>query len=94
MEKFLVPGFILSLVFNCLWILGIANSNIHVVFKIFWSLLLIIIFTFVFAFMFQKEDTEWNGGYCIRCGTAYQAISYNRGSTRYECPNCHYAMSK
>ena len=42
----------------------------------------------------EEQEKVWNNGYCIKCGTPYQAISYWKGSTRYECPNCHFAMWK
>ena len=94
MFEYLFPGFILSTLFNCLFILMIANSKIKIILKIFWSIVLIIFFTIIFACMFNLENKQWNNGYCLRCGTPYQAISYSHGSTRYECPKCHYAFSR
>lgn len=94
MGSFIVSGFILSLVFNFLWVLIIINSEMKTILKWFWSLLLIIVCTFIFAFMFNIENKEWNNGNCINCNTPYQAFSYYKGSTKYECPNCHYQISK
>lgn len=37
------------------------------------------------------ESSQWNNGYCINCGTKYEAISRtHNGQTYYECPNCYY----
>ena len=94
MKQFLLSGFILSIIFNCLWVLLIFNSEMKLMLKCFSSLFLVILCTFIFAYMFNVENKQWNNGYCINCGTPYQAISYSHGGTRYECPNCHYAMSK
>lgn len=92
--EFLIGGFILSLVFNCLWIIAIIGSEMKTVKKWLISIALIIFCTFIFTYMFNLEDKQWNNGKCVSCGTNYQAIGYCKGSTRYECPNCHYAFSK
>lgn len=92
--SFLISGFILSLLFNCLWIIAIIGSEMKVIIKWLASVALIIICTFIFTGMFITTDKQWNNGKCVSCGTSYQAIGYSRGSTRYECPNCHYAFSK
>ncbi len=94
MERFIVGGFILSLIFNALWIVALISSDLKPILKAFWSLVLIIICTIIFTVILKETDREWNNGYCINCGTPYQAISHSRGSTRYECPKCHFAMSR
>ena len=94
MMAFLCGGFVLSLVFNFLWILSICNSDIKTIYKFVLSLFLIVFFTILFSFMFYIENKQWNNGYCLKCGTPYQAIGYYKGSTRYECPECHYAISR
>lgn len=38
----------------------------------------------------SKSFKSFNNGYCIQCGTKYEAITYRNGQTYYECPNCYY----
>ena len=56
----------------------------------------VIITMFIFAFFLfiyvgmSSEDKSFNNGYCIQCGTKYEAITHRNGDTYYECPNCYY----
>lgn len=38
----------------------------------------------------SSEDKSFNNGYCVQCGTKYEAITRRNGNTYYECPNCYY----
>lgn len=54
----------------------------------------ITMFIFVFSLLIyvgmSSEDKSFNNGYCIQCGTKYEAITRRNGNTYYECPNCYY----
>lgn len=67
-----------------------------------WSALLeskiarfIIVTMFIFSFSLfvyvgmSSENKNFNNGYCVQCGTKYEAITRRNGQTYYECPNCH-----
>ena len=92
--NFIISGFVLSLIFNCLWIIAIIGSEMKVITKWLSSLALIVVCTFAFAGMFYLTNKEWNNGVCVNCGDKYQAISYYKGSTHYECPSCHKTVDK
>lgn len=50
---------------------------------------------FISIFISTIEETNFNNGFCIQCGTKYEAISRtNNGQTYYECPNCYYGTYK
>lgn len=36
------------------------------------------------------DESEFNNGYCIKCGAKYEAIDHRNNQTYYECPECHY----
>ena len=63
MTRFIVGGFILSLIFNALWIIALIGSDLKPTLKVFWSIMLVIICTVIFAFMFKETDRKWNNGY-------------------------------
>ena len=56
--------------------------------------ILIAIFIIVLIIaLFYNNYQLWNDGYCIKCGTKYEAISRGNGSeTYYECPNCRFGL--
>lgn len=94
MKDFLTSGFLLSLVFNFLWVIALIGSEMKVWKKWVIGIMLITVCTFAFAEMFYLENKEWNNGNCVNCETPYQAISYFKGSMTYECPNCRYRCTK
>lgn len=90
----LFSGFSFSCLVNLLFISFIWSSEAKFFIKLITSIILIAFGTFIFTVMIVEEENQWNNGYCVNCETQYQAISYYRGNTRYECPSCHYAFTK
>ena len=41
-------------------------------------------------YMRCEEVKNFNNGYCIECGTKYEAINHSHGRTYYECPSCYF----
>lgn len=37
-----------------------------------------------------SDESEFNNGYCIKCGAKYEAVDHRNNQTYYECPECHY----
>lgn len=35
-------------------------------------------------------EKNFNNGYCLQCGTKYQAIEHKNYMTYYECPECYF----
>lgn len=60
--------------------------------KIAITILFIIIFSFSITLDLYSDKTNFNDGYCVECGTKYDAITHKQGQTYYECPNCHYGV--
>lgn len=60
--------------------------------KIAITILSIIILSFFVTLGFYSDKTNFNDGYCVECGTKYDAITHKQGRTYYECPNCHYGI--
>lgn len=60
--------------------------------KIAITILFIIIFSFFITLGLYSDKTNFNDGYCIECGTKYDAITHEQSQTYYECPNCHYGV--
>lgn len=58
------------------------------------AIIIIAVFVFVISFITivaecRNNQDNFNNGYCIKCGTKYEAISH-QGKTYYECPNCYF----
>ena len=77
----LVGGFI-GLIWSALFESKIEKFAITAMFIFAFSL-------FIYVGM-SSEDKSFNNGYCIQCGTKYEAITRRNGNTYYECPNCYY----
>lgn len=60
--------------------------------KIAITILFIIIFSFFITLGLYSDKKIFNDGYCVECGTKYDAITHKQGQTYYECPNCHYGV--
>lgn len=60
--------------------------------KIAITILFIIIFSFSITLDLYSDKTNFNDGYCVECGTKYDAITHKQGQTYYESPNCHYGV--
>ena len=48
------------------------------------------IFSLICVFGLKSQHDNFNGGYCPRCGTKYEAIQHKNSETYYECPNCYF----
>lgn len=57
-------------------------------YKILIAMLIIIIVILLII----NNNQLWNDGYCINCGTKYEAISRSGAETYYECPNCRFGL--
>lgn len=64
----------------------------HKLSKFLCTSLMILVFTLFAYGGISSELTSFNNGYCIRCGTKYQALTHRDSQTYYECPNCHYGV--
>lgn len=53
------------------------------------TIFIFVFFLFIYGGM-SSENKSFNNGYCVQCGTKYEAITYRNGNTYYECPNCYY----
>lgn len=60
--------------------------------KIATIILSIIIWSGFITLGLYSDKTNFNDGYCVKCGTKYDAITHKDGKTYYECPNCHYGV--
>lgn len=82
-----------SLFLGCLTggFLGLIWSTVVESKKAKFAIITIFIFVF-FLFIYvgmSSENKNFNNGYCVQCGTKYEAITRRNGQTYYECPNCH-----
>lgn len=87
---------IASLVLGCIagGFIGLMWSTFEESIKAKLAIITISIFVFsLFIYVGMSfEDKSFNNGYCIRCGTKYEAITHRNGQTYYECPNCYYRV--
>ena len=60
--------------------------------KIAITILSIIALSFFITLGLYSDKTNFNDGYCVECGTKYDAITHKQGQTYYEYPNCHYGI--
>ena len=50
------------------------------------------IFFLIASVGLSAEEINFNKGYCVWCGTRYQAVERHRSSTYYECPECRFGV--
>lgn len=58
--------------------------------KVIMTLISVVICSIIWIFSFNMSNSAFNNGYCIECGTKYEAVTRNNNQTYYECPNCHF----
>lgn len=90
--EFVIGGIILGIISG-----GFIGLCISAIFDIKSSsckyttwIISIAIFSVICACGLKCEYDNFNNGYCIKCDTKYEAITYRHGETYYECSNCHY----
>lgn len=63
--------------------------------SIYGNIIMIItitLFSAICTLGLTTESESFNNGYCIECGTKYEAITHRNGHTYYECPNCYFGI--
>lgn len=90
--EFVISGIVLGIVTGIFPGLCLANlsDNTKKFYKIIIVVITIIIFSVICGIGLKSENDNFNNGYCVECGTKYEAISHKNSQTYYECPKCHF----
>ena len=83
-------GVVMMILGGFLPTLSIISSDMTKIKKLFVEILMLIAIFLFCGFGSSQEDKNWNGGYCVECGTKYECIGKSRTSAEYDysCPNC------
>lgn len=92
MANLIISGGMLGIFIGGLLGLCISGCFSNQKSKIAITILFIIIFSFSITLDLYRDKTNFNDGYCVECGTKYDAITHKQGQTYYKCPNCHYGV--
>ena len=92
MAILIIGGGILGTLAGGFFGLCISNCFSNKKSKIAITILSIIALSFFITLGLYSDKTNFNDGYCVECGTKYDAITHKQGQTYYECPNCHYGI--
>lgn len=92
MANLIISGGMLGIFIGGLLGLCISGCFSNQKSKIAITILFIIIFSFSITLDLYRNKTNFNDGYCVECGTKYEAITHKQSQTYYECPNCHYGV--
>lgn len=90
--EFLISGVILGIIAGGFPGLCLANlsDNTKKSHKIMIVIATIVIFSVICGIGLKSENDNFNSGFCVGCGTKYEAITHENNQTYYECPNCHF----
>lgn len=88
-------GIIMTIILATLPTIGIMSSEMRKRTKFITEILMIAIIFFILTVGYSCEDSNWNDGYCIECGTKYECIGRSRtGEYDYCCPNCFHKATR
>ena len=90
--EFVISGIVLGVIAGIVPGLCLANlsDNTKKCHKIIIVITTIAVFSVICGIGLKCENDNFNNGYCIKCGTKYEAITHKNSQTYYECPNCHF----
>lgn len=88
--KLLIPLFSLILILFSVMVMIYYRRMGKISKIVLTSIIFVGFFTLTF-FMYQDQGKYFNHGFCIKCGTKYEAVDRTWiGTTYYECPECYY----
>lgn len=90
--KFIISGIVLGIIAGVFPGLCLANmfDDTKKSHKVIIVIITIAIFSIICGLELKSDNYNFNNGYCVQCGTKYEAITHKNSQTYYECPNCHF----